>query len=331
MQRLEWLKKAGLSDEEIVLYQNNEGTVLDSPVQHSKVESGVLRSKLEKINKKINHFQYRAGGSNQQEESIEANIFEKLQKKPIKFYPEGHPMNELKQLEDNLFGHLKSDIIPITKRRKILRRLERKTERILAQQKQLMASDSKTDNEPPIVNRPGSLWDVREIPKRQEQTLKCKIIGPKKKTMYTIKDNKILRLEHINGEKSNEYKAVDIVIPVNEAEQQLLEGTKMCIDDIKKIERFKDYMPGVPSKVLYLKNIASAVTQDQLTMLFNQFVLDNGGPIDVQLMTGRMRGQAFVTFQNVEVAITALDEVNGTIINGQPIIVQFGRNAEHER
>lgn len=163
-------------------------------------------------------------------------------------------MNELKQLEDNLFGHLKSDIIPITKRRKILRRLERKTERILAQQKQLMTSDSKTDNEPPIVNRPGSLWDVREIPKRQEQTLKCKIIGPKKKTMYTIKDNKILRLEHINGEKSNEYKAVDIVIPVNEAEQQLLEGTKMCIDDIKKIERFKDYIPGVPSKVSCVNN-----------------------------------------------------------------------------
>lgn len=158
-------------------------------------------------------------------------------------------MNELKQLEDNLFGHLKSDIIPITKRRKILRRLERKKDRILAQQKELLAQNSKTHHEPSTVNRPGSLWDVKDIPKRQEQTMKCNIIGPKAKTMYTIKDNKILRLEHVNGEKSDEYKAVDIVIPVNEAEEQLLEGTKMCIDDIKKIERFKDYVPGVPSKV----------------------------------------------------------------------------------
>lgn len=161
-------------------------------------------------------------------------------------------MNELKQLEDNLFGHLNSDIIPITKRRKILRRLERKKDRILAQQKELLTQNSKT-HEPSTVNRPGSLWDVKDIPKRQEQIMKCNIIGPKKKTMYTIKDSKILRLEHVNGEKSDEYKAVDIVIPVNEAEEQLLEGTKMCIDDIKKIERFKDYVPGAPSKVSCIK------------------------------------------------------------------------------
>lgn len=51
-------------------------------------------------------------------------------------------------------------------------------------------------------------------------------------------------------------------------------------------------------QVLYLKNIAPTVTQQQLSVLFNQFVLDNGGPIDVRLMTGRMRGQAFVRFQS---------------------------------
>lgn len=158
-------------------------------------------------------------------------------------------MNELKQLEDNLSRHLKSDIIPITKRRKILRRLERKKERILAQQKQLISPDPKMLDESSTVNHSGSLWDVKEIPKKEEQSMKRKIIGPQKKTMYTIKDNKILRLEPTNAKKSNEYKAVDIVIPINEAEEQLLEGTKMCIDDIKKIERFKNYMPGVPSKV----------------------------------------------------------------------------------
>lgn len=167
-------------------------------------------------------------------------------------------MNELKQLEDNLFGHLKNDIMPITKRRKILRRLERKKERILAQEKQLMPPD--TAHNESAVNHPGSLWDMKAIPKKQEQALKCKIIGPKKKTMYTIKDNKILRLEQINKEKSNEYKAVDIVIPINEAEEQLLEGTKMCIDDIKKIERFKDYVPGVPSKVSCINNKYKTMT-----------------------------------------------------------------------
>lgn len=125
----------------------------------------------------------------------------------------------------------------------------------MAQQKQLITPDAITHNESPTVNRPGSLWDMKEIPKKQEQSLKCKIIGPKEKTMYTIKDKKILRLQRTEEENSNDYKAVDIVIPVNEAEEQLLEGTKMCIDDIKKIERFKDYVPGVPSKVSCVTNM----------------------------------------------------------------------------
>lgn len=51
-------------------------------------------------------------------------------------------------------------------------------------------------------------------------------------------------------------------------------------------------------QVLYLKNIAPSVSQEQLSLLFNQFVLANGGPVDVRMMTGRMRGQAFVGFQS---------------------------------
>lgn len=66
--------------------------------------------------------------------------------------------------------------------------------------------------------------------------------------MYTIKDNKIVRLEPV-ADSEEELRAVDIVIPVNAAEEQLLEGTKMCLDDIKKIDRFKDYEPGIPSRV----------------------------------------------------------------------------------
>lgn len=70
--------------------------------------------------------------------------------------------------------------------------------------------------------------------------------------MYTIKDNKIVRLEPVQHQgDAQEFRAVDIVVPVNAAEEQLLEGTKMCLDDIKKIDRFKDYEPGMPSKVSF--------------------------------------------------------------------------------
>lgn len=327
---LEWLKKVGLTNDEIKLYQDDVAGLLD---QRQKIESGVLNSQLEAINNKINDYQNKAGSSDQcdnqpstSKQQETADILQRIHKKPIKFYPEGHPMHEIKDIEDNLFGHLKDDnIIPITKRRKILRRLERKKERVLLQS--IGVGTVPNVSKPP---KPGSLWDVAEVPNRvkPETSKSNQIIGPKKQTMYTVKDNKIMRLEPVRQEeRPDEYQAVDIVVPVNAAEEHLLEGTKMCVDDIKKIERFKDYEPGIPSKVLYLKNIAPAVTQEQLSLLFNQFVLDNGGPVDIRLMTGRMRGQAFVAFQNEDVAIQAMQEVNGTILSGRPVIAQFGRSS----
>lgn len=165
-------------------------------------------------------------------------------------------MNDIKDLEIKLFSHLKPEeqIPPINKRRKLLRRLQRKEERLLAIESDKLELDATKGRNEDI--RPGSLWDVKEIPPKNSTSKNCaekkNFIGPKKPTMYTIKDNKIMRLELVKSDhldSCEDYQAVDIVLPVNAAEGRLLEGTKLCLDDIKKIERFKDYEPGVPSKV----------------------------------------------------------------------------------
>ncbi|KAF9824884.1 hypothetical protein SFRURICE_015282 [Spodoptera frugiperda] len=326
----EWLKKAGLTSEEIKLYQENEAGLLD---QRKKIESGALKDKLEDIYNKINnaHNQNKSHTVTSQTEqpstsSAPENLIERLQQKPITFYPEGHPMNELKQLEGNLFGHMNNDMMPLTKRRKLLRRLQRKKERLQHDNPFNIAAIPSTSR----VDRPGSLWDMREMPRLIPHTITSKdqeanAMGPHFRAMYTVRNNKILRLEPVQREQE-EYRAVDIVMPINDAENNLLEGTKMSLDDIRKIDRFKDWTPGTPSKVLYLKNIAPTVSVEQLSLLFNQFLLANGGPVDVRLMTGRMRGQAFVGFQTEDIAIQALDEVHGTILSGRPIIAEFGRN-----
>lgn len=326
----EWLKKAGLTSEEIKLYQENEAGLLD---QRKKIESGILKNKLEEIYHKISvmHNLSKSDTSHHAEQPSTSsgptpeNLIERLQQKPITFYPEGHPMNELKELEENLFGNIKPDMIPLTKRRKLLRRLQRKKDRLLQENPFNIATIPTTSR----VDRPGSLWDMREMPRLIPHTITSRdqeeAMGPHLRTMYTVRDNKIVRLEPVMPEQED-YRAVDIMMPINEAESQLLEGTKMSVDDIKKIDRFKDYEPGVPSKVLYLKNIAPGVTQEQLLVLFNQFVLANGGPVDLRLMTGRMRGQAFVAFRSEELAIQALEEINGTILTGRPVIAVFGRN-----
>ncbi|CAH0397069.1 unnamed protein product [Chilo suppressalis] len=325
----EWLKKAGLDEEELHLLNEIQS---DLPKHSSKIESSILNTKLESIRNKISNLPENDGSSKQNDQDLERHT--------SRFYPKGHPMHQLKELEENIFGHLKDDRLPITKRRKILRHLERKQERTLSKQI-LTPVISDQVNQQMTVNRHGSLWDVKEIPPTTSVT-QSKLslhenrnnemdgkgmskIGPRQPTMYTVKENKIVRLEPLNDQ--DEVKAVDIVIPVNSAEVQLLEGTKMSLNNIRKIDRFKGYEPGIPSKVLYLKNIAPSVTQDRLSSLFKQFVYDNGGPIDVRLMSGRMRGQAFVAFQNETMAKQALEDVNGTIIKGRPVIIQFGKNS----
>lgn len=178
-----------------------------------------------------------------------------LQKIPLNFYPEGHPMNDIKELEDNLFNNLNNDITPLNKRRKIMRRLEKKQNKLIAQERELLPCD--VSQEAKSNKRTGSLWDVKEKVQRQEEphssNLEQKLIGPKKKTMYTVRDNKIVRLEPSGEAETGEqdHRAVDIVIPENEAESQLLEGTKINVDDIRKIDRFKNYEPGIPSKVYF--------------------------------------------------------------------------------
>lgn len=183
-------------------------------------------------------------------------------------------MNELKELEDQMFGHMKSDMIPLSKKRKLLRRLQRKKDRLAQDNPFNIATIQSTSS----VDRPSSLWDMRAMPRliphtitsrdqeenpmglhlrnmytvRDSKTVRNDAVGPHLRTMYTVRDNKIVRLEPLQAEQE-EYVAVDIVMPINSAESQLLEGTKMSVDDIRKIDRFKDYEPGIPSKVSLMK------------------------------------------------------------------------------
>lgn len=47
---------------------------------------------------------------------------------------------------------------------------------------------------------------------------------------------------------------------------------------------------------------------------------------DVRLMQdGRMKGQAFITFQNMGQAQLALNDTNGYILKDKPMVVQFAK------
>ncbi|KAJ8924912.1 hypothetical protein NQ315_001069 [Exocentrus adspersus] len=105
--------------------------------------------------------------------------------------------------------------------------------------------------------------------------------------------------------------------------------------DLGVLPVFKNYHPGAPTCRLYIKNIAKTVTQKDLEYIFNRYKVPEGdapSQFDVRLMQeGRMKGQAFVTLDNVEMAQKALKETNAYILKDKPLVVVFARSAAQKK
>ncbi|CAL9088184.1 unnamed protein product [Musa acuminata var. zebrina] len=111
---------------------------------------------------------------------------------------------------------------------------------------------------------------------------------------------------------------------------QEIESGKLPPEEILSLPMFKNYSPGNPANVLYIKNLSKDVVVDDFYYIFGSLFESIEGAragLNIKLMQeGRMRGQAFVTFPSVDLAQNALNLVNGYMFKGKPIIIQFGRN-----
>ncbi|XP_038980348.1 U11/U12 small nuclear ribonucleoprotein 65 kDa protein [Phoenix dactylifera] len=114
------------------------------------------------------------------------------------------------------------------------------------------------------------------------------------------------------------------------ATPQEIESGKLPPEEILSLPMFKNYAPGNPANVLYIKNLAKDVVVDDFYFIFGSLfesVESTRVGLNIKLMQeGRMRGQAFVTFPSIDLAQHALNLVNGYVFKGKPMIIQFGRN-----
>ncbi|VEN40970.1 unnamed protein product [Callosobruchus maculatus] len=106
--------------------------------------------------------------------------------------------------------------------------------------------------------------------------------------------------------------------------------------DLGVLPVFKNYHPGSPTCRLYIKNIAKTVVVQDLEYIFNRYKVpakdDTSSQFDVRLMQeGRMKGQAFVTLDSVELAQQAVKETNGYILKDKPMVVVFARSAAQKK
>lgn len=112
-----------------------------------------------------------------------------------------------------------------------------------------------------------------------------------------------------------------VIVPIPENE---IAAERLGLDEVKKLPRFQNYSPGKKSQVLYLKNLHHKVDIRELMALFCRFD-EETCRVKYRLLSGKLRGQAFVTFPNVEAATKALELCNGYVLRGKPIIIEYGR------
>ncbi|XP_051902865.1 RNA-binding protein 41-like isoform X1 [Hippocampus zosterae] len=97
-------------------------------------------------------------------------------------------------------------------------------------------------------------------------------------------------------------------------------------EGIRSIPRFRNYQPGKPSRVVCVKNLSPHASVAQLVALFSRF--EGAGdrpPLLYRLLTGRMKGQAFVTLPDTKTAQDALQLLHGYRLLGKPLVLEFGR------
>ncbi|XP_065073048.1 RNA-binding region-containing protein 3 [Ochlerotatus camptorhynchus] len=117
-------------------------------------------------------------------------------------------------------------------------------------------------------------------------------------------------------------------------------ANRIPADQLSELPVFKNYIPATPSNKLYLKNLAKTVTEDDLKRIFHRFAIttDPNREIDIKLMqSGRMKGQAFVTFSYIyeedldrlpeKPIARALRLTNGLILRDKPMVVVYGKSA----
>ncbi|XP_059833077.1 RNA-binding protein 41 [Hypanus sabinus] len=121
-----------------------------------------------------------------------------------------------------------------------------------------------------------------------------------------------------------------IIQQVEAVSVEEIRRNKLSEEEIRMIPRFSNYNPGQPSRVLYLKNLNPKATLEDLFSLFVSFQQKDGPQLLFRLLTGRMKGQAFITFPSVELAMEALNLVNGYNLMGKPIIIEYGQNRSHQ-
>lgn len=134
-----------------------------------------------------------------------------------------------------------------------------------------------------------------------------------------------------NEQLSNEESEVDESSDYVSSKQ--LKENKITNEAILAMNQFKNYKEGDQTNRLYVKNLGKQVVENDLLYIFRRFLRycteDEKAKFEIRLMQeGRMKGQAFITFPDEQIAETALKATHGYVLQEKPMVIQYGRSGK---
>ncbi|XP_063415453.1 RNA-binding protein 41-like [Mytilus trossulus] len=350
--RVNELRLCGLSDDEIRLKLQTEDGIMGSKKPRLGQEPSYLQDKLAEIDRKIEtHTKSLTMADTFYGQANVGRHAMDLEKSLVKYstdnkrlssmliknkfssdfpHPE-HPMNHIPEILEEIAGKKLLN----KKQHRLKKRNNTETNR---NSEELFTADT---------DRNDSLDDVCSTVEGIVSTSSCRneqeseIIGCKTREDSVI-DNRLSvdvecsddkQSQNCNGELQTTKKPDNTSVNnkivlgmVNQIPQCDIIANRLSVEEIRKLPKFENYEEGSQNNVLYLKNLPNRISENELGSLFLRFQVSNCSPIKFRIMSGRMRGQAFVTLDSKETASEALGLVNGYKLHDKPIIIQYGKN-----
>ncbi|KAJ4432420.1 RNA-binding protein 41-like isoform X2 [Periplaneta americana] len=349
--QIEQLKSSGLSNEEVeLILDHGKGEEFFSE-KYKKLESSVLNSRLQQIFSKLQtveeQSQSKQSGVSRHEQELGLSVKPNSEHtKLLQFAlscqqsasstdlrPLSHPINKLKDLEEELFGHLR-------------RKKKPKKSLNTASSPKFKSKEGTSTSLNITSNKPSSLWDLKDTCTIKSascglaQTDKpSRVYTCKPETFYTIKDKTIVPISKVpplppasrspsqssSGCCGQPFVVSDLeTSDVKTLCKEDIEKNRLSVEEIKLLPRFQNYEKGTPTEVLFVKNLSNRIKEADLVSVFGHLDNQREKRIIYRLMTGKMKGQAFITFPSIEKATEALDLVNGFVLRKKPMIIQYG-------
>ncbi|KAK8828887.1 hypothetical protein WA538_000890, partial [Blastocystis sp. DL] len=93
-------------------------------------------------------------------------------------------------------------------------------------------------------------------------------------------------------------------------------------EEMNTLPQMKKYVKGEPNRILFIRNLPKSISCEELVSLCAPFHFHQ--PM-FTLLTGRMKGQAFVELDDVEAAEAALQSLHKLVYHTKPLIVSYKR------